>query len=69
MASFQPGQSVRVNLEGMQVGSVLFHAAVNAAVGNILRKTSDDPPKYMVKLLFSFRGVSEVEVTEDRISA
>jgi hypothetical protein len=69
MPSFQPGQSVRVNLEGMQVGSVLFHAAVNAAVGNILRQTSEDPPKYLVKLLFSFRGVSEVEVTEDRVSA
>jgi hypothetical protein len=69
MASFQPGQSVRVNLEGMQVGNVLFHAAVNAAVGNIVRKTTEDPPKYLVKLLFSFRGVSEVEVTEDRISA
>jgi len=69
MASFQPGQSVRVNLEGMQVGNVLFHAAVNAAVGNILRQTSENPPKYLVKLLFSFRGVSEVEVTEDRVSA
>jgi hypothetical protein len=69
MASFQPGQSVRVNLEGVQVGAVLFHAAVNAAVGNIVRKTSEDPPKYLIKLLFSFRGVSEVEVTEDRISA
>jgi len=69
MASFQPGQPVRVNLEGVQVGTVLFHAAVNAAVGNILRKTSEDPPKYLIKLLFSFRGVSEVEVTEDRISA
>src|ERR1700674_483908 len=69
MASFQPGQSVRVNLEGIQVGAVLFHAAVNAAVGNILRKTSEDPPKYLIKLLFSFRGVSEVEVSEDRVSA
>ena len=69
MASFQPGQSVRVNLEGIQVGKVLFHAAVNAAVGNIVRKTSEDPPKYLIKLLFSFRGVSEVEVAEDRISS
>jgi hypothetical protein len=68
VASFQPGQSVRVNLEGIQVGKVLFHAAVNAAVGNIVRKTSEDPPKYLIKLLFSFRGVSEVEVAEDRIS-
>ena len=69
MAAFQPGQSVRVNLEGIQVGSVLFQAAVNAAVGNIVRQTSVDPSKYLIKLLFSFRGVSEVEVTEDRISA
>jgi hypothetical protein len=69
MALFQPGQSVRVNLEGIQVGSVRFHAAVNAAVGHIVRQTSEVPPKYLIKLLFSFRGISEVEVTEDRISA
>jgi hypothetical protein len=69
MPSFQPAQMVRVNLEGIQVGSVLFHAAVNAAVGHVVRQTSEDPPKYLVKLLFSFRGVSEVGVTEDRISA
>ena len=60
---------MRVNLEGIQVGSVVFHAAVNAAVGHIVRQTSQDPNKYLVKLLFSFRGVTEVEVTEDRISA
>jgi len=69
MASLQPGQSVRVNLEGMQVGNVVFHAAVNAAVGHIVRQTSQEPIKYLVKLLFSFRGVTEVEVTADRISA
>jgi hypothetical protein len=69
MASLQPGQAVRVNLAGIQAGNVLFHAAVTAAAGHIVWQTSEDPPKYMVKLLFSFRGVSEVEVTEDRISA
>jgi hypothetical protein len=69
MASFQPGQAVRVNLAGVQAGNVLFHAAVTAAVGHVLRKTSENPPKYLIKLLFSFRGVSEVEITEDRISA
>jgi hypothetical protein len=68
MASLQPGQAVRVNLAGMQAGAVLFHAAVTAAVGHIVRQTSDNPPKYLVKLLFSFRGVSEVEVPEDRIT-
>jgi hypothetical protein len=63
------GQQVRVNLAGMQVGSVLFHAAVTDAVGTIVRQVSEDPPKYLVKLLFSFRGVDEVEVPEDRIVA
>jgi hypothetical protein len=69
MASLQPGQAVRVNLAGLQAGGVLFHAAVTAAVGHVVRKTSEDPPKYLVRLLFSFRGVTEVEVPEDRITA
>ena len=69
MASLQPGLAVRVNLSGLQAGGVLFHAAVSAAVGHILRQTSDNPPKYLIKLLFSFRGVTEVEVPEDRITA
>jgi hypothetical protein len=64
-----PGQHVRVNLAGMQVGSVIFHAAVTDAVGTIVRQVSEDPPKYSVKLLFSFRGVDEVEVPETRIVA
>ncbi len=65
----QPGQQVRVNLAGMQVGSVLFHSAVTDAVGTIVRQISNDPSKYLVKLLFSFRGVDEVEVPENRIVA
>jgi len=69
VATLQPGQAVRVNLAGLQSGSVLFHAAVTAAVGHILGQTSENPPKYLVKLLFSFRGVTEVEVPEDRITA
>lgn len=64
---FQPQQMVRVNLSGMQVGSVMFHAAVTDAVGTILKQTSTDPPKYLVELMFTFRGVKEVEVAEDRI--
>ena len=47
----------------------MFQAAVTAAAGIIVRQTSQNPPKYLVKLLFSFRGVSEVEVPEDRILA
>ena len=69
MAALQPGQAVHVNLAGLQAGDVLFHAAVTAAVGHIVRQTSENPSKYLVKLLFSFRGVTEVEVTEDRITA
>jgi len=65
---FVPGQSVRVNLAGLQVGGVLFHAAVTSAIGTIVKQTKEDPPVYLVKLLFSFRGISEVEVPLDRIS-
>jgi len=64
---FQPGQNVRLNLAGMEIKGVMFHAAVSAALGTIIRQTSEDPRKYLVKLLFSFRGVTEVEVPADRI--
>ena len=57
-----------MNLAGLQAGDVLFHAAVTAAVGHVVRQTSENPSKYLIKLLFSFRGVSEVEVPEDRIT-
>jgi hypothetical protein len=61
------GQRVRVNLAGLRVGSVVFQAAVTDAVGAIVRQVSQNPPTYLVKLLFSFRGVDEVEVPQDRI--
>jgi hypothetical protein len=66
-APFEAGQLVRVNLSGMQVEGVMFHAAVTDAVGNIIKRISEDPPKYLVRLLFSFRGINEVEVPADRI--
>ena len=66
---FQPGQLVRVNLAGLQAEGVMFQAAVTDAVGHIMKQTSEQPPKYLVKLLFSFRGVTEVEVPADRIHA
>lgn len=65
--AYEPGKRVRCNLAGMQVGAVLFHAAVTDAVGTIVKQTSTDPPRYLVKLMFSFKGVDEVEVAEDRI--
>src|SRR5439155_13550961 len=64
---FQPGQLVRVNLAGLQAEGVMFQAAVTDAVGHIVKQTSEQPSKYLVKLLFSFRGVTEVEVPADRI--
>jgi hypothetical protein len=66
---FRPGQQVTVDLSGMQVGRVHFQAAVTDAKGVIVQQTSQDPPLYLVKLLFSFRGVDEVEVPEVRIKA
>jgi hypothetical protein len=66
-APFTPGQLVRVNLAGMQVEQVTFHDAVTDAIGNIVKQTSDDPPKYLVRLLFSFRGINVVEVPVDRV--
>ena len=64
---FKEGQLVRVNLAGMQAGGVLFHAAVTDAIGNIVRQTSTNPSAYLVHLVFSFKGVSEVEVPEERV--
>jgi hypothetical protein len=64
---FQSGQMVRVNLAGLQVGDVLFHAAVTDAVAHVVRQTSESPPKFLVKLVFAFRGITEAEVPADRI--
>jgi hypothetical protein len=53
------------------VQGVLFHAAVTDAVGQIVRESrpaaGNDPPLFLVKLLFSFKGITEVEVPADRI--
>lgn len=64
---FQPNQRVRVNLSGMMIQGVSFAAAVTDAVGAIVKKTSEDPPTYLVELMFSFKGIKEVEVPEARI--
>lgn len=64
---FQPNQRVRVNLSGMMIQGVSFAAAVTDAVGTIVKKTSEDPPTYLVELMFSFKGIKEVEVPEARI--
>ncbi len=48
----RPGQAVRVNLAGMQVGSVVFHAAVTDAAGTIVRQVSEDPATYFSEAPF-----------------
>jgi hypothetical protein len=42
------GQQVRVNLTGLRVGFVLFHAAVTDTVGTIAHQVSENPPTYLV---------------------
>ncbi len=64
---FEPGQRVKANLAGMMVGAVTFHAAVTDAIGTIVKQTSPDPPQYLVQLMFSFKGINEVEVPEERL--
>ncbi len=46
---FKPGQLLHVNLAGMQVQGVLFHAAVTDAMGNIVKQTSEDPLKGIIE--------------------
>ena len=64
---FQPGQRVKVNLAGLWAEGVLFSQNVEAAFATIRDQVSTDPPAYHVELLFSFRGVQELDVPADRI--
>jgi hypothetical protein len=64
---FAPNQRVRVNLAGLMIQGVTFHAAVTDALATVMKKTSDDPPAYMVDLMFSFKGLKQIEVPEERI--
>jgi hypothetical protein len=66
---FQPNQRVRMNLAGMMVEGVGFGAAVTDALGTIVKKTGEDPPVYLVELLFAFKGIKQIEVPENRIRA
>ncbi|HUJ23993.1 MAG TPA: hypothetical protein VLX58_20805 [Bryobacteraceae bacterium] len=64
---FVAGQRVRVNLAGLMIEGVAFHAAVTDALATILKKTSENPPAYRVDLLFSFKGLKQIEVPEERL--
>ena len=56
-----------MNLAGVMYRGVTFHAAVTDALGQLVRKASEDPPVWLVKLVFQFKGLEEIEVSEDRI--
>jgi hypothetical protein len=64
---FTPNQRVRVNLAGLMIQGVTFHAAVTDALAIVMKKTSDAPATYTVDLMFSFKGLKQIEVPEDRI--
>jgi hypothetical protein len=64
---FLPNQRVRLNLAGMMIEGVTFHAAVTDALATVIRKTADDPPAYLVDLLFSFKGLKQIDVPEERM--
>jgi hypothetical protein len=65
--AFTPNQRVRLNLAGLMFEGVTFHAAVTDALATVIRRTSEDPPVYLVELLFSFKGLKQIEVPEERI--
>ena len=64
---FQPNQRVKVNLAHMTIQGVSFSENVREALGTIVRQVSPEPPVYLIELLFSFKGIKRVEVSEDRI--
>lgn len=63
----QPNQRVKVDLSGMTVKGVTFSQNVREAVATVVEQVTQDPPVYLVELLFSFKGIRRVEVPEDRI--
>ena len=65
--AFTPNQRVRLNLAGLMIESVTFHAAVTDALATVIKRTREDPPAYLVELLFSFKGLKQIEVPEERI--
>jgi hypothetical protein len=64
---FQPNERVTVDLSGLTIQGVSFSQNVQKALGTIVEQVSADPSVYKVELLFSFKGVKRVEVSEERI--
>lgn len=66
---FQPNQRVGVDLSDLTIKGVHFSQNVRKALGTVVRQVSEEPPVYLVELLFSFKGVKRVEVPAARIHA
>ena len=64
---FEPNQRVKVNLSGLTIKGVAFSQNVQEALGTILQRVTAEPPTYLVELLFSFKGIKRVEISEERI--
>ena len=64
---FEPNQRVKVNLSGLTIKGVAFSQNVQEALGTIVQQIAAEPPRYLVELLFSFKGIKRVEVPEDRV--
>jgi hypothetical protein len=65
--AFAPNQRVRLNLAGLMIEGVTFHAAVTDALATVIKKSDANPSSYLVELLFSFKGLKQIEVPEERI--
>ena len=64
---FQPNQRVSVDLSNLTIKGVAFSQNVQRALGTVREQISTEPPIYLVELLFSFKGITRVEVPEARI--
>jgi len=64
---FAANQRVRVHLAGLMFQGVTLHAGVTDALGSVVKQTSQDPATYLIDLMFSFKGLKQVEVPEERI--
>ena len=66
---FQPKQRVTADLPGLVIQGVSFSQNVQKALGTILQQVSSDPPVNKVELLFSFKGITRVDVPEEMVRA
>ncbi len=64
---FLPGQRVNVNLAGWTAEGVAFSQNVEVVPAVVQHQNAEQPSMYRVKLLISFRGVTEFDLPAERI--